>query len=266
MGLGRWAVSGGRTLLGSLLEFVYPETCVLCGAESGERPWCAAGRLVGGLSWTDGPHLCRPCAERIGPDPVRSVLAGPDLSVHGGRRPCSDLVKVLGQWKYHGVRGLAWPLSGLLTAAVGAAIARDGPVDLLVPVALHSRRRRIRGFNQAEVLAQLAGHQLGIQVAGGLLERVRTTGQQAKLKTAADRRRNLAGAFVVRPGLEPAAGRRIGLVDDLVTSGATCGAAAAALTGAGWEVTWIAALGVAVAAGAAGTGPLETAISGSASV
>lgn len=154
---------------------------------------------------------------------------------------------MLGQWKYHGVRGLAWPLAGLLTGAVGAAVSREGAVDLLVPIALHDRRRRVRGFNQAEVLARLSGFDHGLAVAAALLQRTRSTGQQAKLKTVAARRSNLTGAFAAQ---RPASGGlRVGLVDDLVTSGSTCESAAAALTAQGWQVCWVAALGLAAATG-----------------
>lgn len=237
----------GRLLAGSLLDLVYPETCVLCGAIPGESPWCRPGPVVAGLSRHDAPHLCRSCADLMSPAPVGRVLANGKLPVHGGRNSSAELVEALGQWKYHGIRGLAWPLAGLLTCAVGAAIGRDGAVDFLVPIALHGRRHRLRGFNQSEVLARLSGLEHDLSVAATLLRRTRSTGQQAKLKSVAARKMNLTGAFAAQ---KPTDGRlRIGLVDDLVTSGSTCESAAAVLAAQGWQVRWVAALGLAAAAG-----------------
>ncbi len=158
-----------RTVLRSLLNLVYPETCVRCGAEPGEQPWCPVGPVVPGLSWLDGAHLCAACADHIRPEPVRIRLPDLEPPVHGGVATASDLVEILGHWKYHGLRGLAWPLARLLGAAMVSAVDSDGPVDLVVPVALHRRRRRIRGYNQAEVLARLAGRQGGARAETRLL-------------------------------------------------------------------------------------------------
>jgi predicted amidophosphoribosyltransferase len=171
--------------------------------------------------------------------------------VHAGRATGPELVTVLGQWKYHGVRGLAWPLAPLACAAVAAAVAQDGAVGQLVPVALHGRRRRARGFNQAEVLARLATADApaGPAVRVDLLRRTRATGQQARLDTDDDRRRNVAGAFAAVRGPVPGDDCRVGLVDDLVTGGTTAEAAGAALQAAGWQVVWVAALGLAAGGG-----------------
>ncbi len=221
----------------------------MCGARPGECPWVPPGAAVAGTSWHDRPHLCQACATRLTGNVVCNALVPGGLPAFGCRRPSPELVAVLGQWKYHGVRGLAWPLAALLTSAMTAALAAGGAVDVLVPVPLHGRRRRERGFNQAEILARLAGRELGLPVAGGLLRRCRRTDQQARLGSVAARRRNLAGAFVA--GRDAVAGqrRRVGLVDDLITSGATCVAAREALTRAGWQVCWTVALGVAAGAG-----------------
>ncbi len=237
---------GGRTVLRSLLDLAYPENCVLCGAEHGECPWSVTGPLVAGLTRYDGPHLCRGCAEGLAPAVVSGILPKSGIPVYAGRTTGPELVSVLAQWKYHGVRGLAWPLAPLVRAAVDAAMSQDGSVDHLVPVSLHGRRRRMRGFNQAAVLARLAvaGHDIPVHTE--LLRRIRPTGQQAKLDTESARRHNVAGAFAAQkvpsgPGNRPV----VGLIDDLVTGGATCEAAVLALATAGWEVRWVAALGLA---------------------
>lgn len=102
---------------------------------------------------------------------------------------------------------------------------------LLVPVPLHRARRRERGFDQAEWLARAVGQRLGLEVAVGVLGRQRPTLPQGDPRVTS-RDRNVAGAFtVVRP--LRVVGRRIVLVDDVFTSGATARCCAEVLRGAG---------------------------------
>jgi len=248
-----------RLVVGSLLEFVYPQTCVLCDAHQGEQPWCTPGALLAGLQWYDGPHLCWPCSQRLQPAVVNGALPDSGVAVYAGRPTGPQLVSVLGQWKYHGVRGLAWPLAQLVGAAVATANAAR-PVDYLVPIPLHRRRQRVRSFNQAAVLAHLAAADAHLAAADAhlawpavpavrtdVLRRVRATGQQAKLKNDMAREVNLAGAFAAVRAPAGSLRPTVGLVDDLVTGGATCDAATRALQAAGWDVRWVAALGLAAA-------------------
>lgn len=136
-----------------------------------------------------------------------------------------DVVHAL---KYDGRRSIAPPLASLM-AAQGRAIL-DG-ADFVIPVPLHQRRRRERGFNQAEDLAR----GLGVPVLDAL-RRVKATHPQVDLP--ADRRRtNVDGAFDIRwrgrSELRPLATLTLVLVDDVTTTGATLEACAAALKQAG---------------------------------
>jgi len=103
--------------------------------------------------------------------------------------------------------------------------------DLLVPVPLYARREARRGYNQAQVLAHALGTQLGLPTASRTLQRVRDTTSQTRLNREA-RRRNVADAFVVFPGLE-LTGVTVTLVDDVATTGATLNACATILLEAG---------------------------------
>jgi len=138
----------------------------------------------------------------------------------------------------------------LLSEPLTAALKAWGPVEALVPVALHRRRRRIRGFNQAEILARLVARGTEAKVRTDILVRHRNTGQQAKITTSEQRRGNLAAAFRSTSPADPdpgagAGSRRVVLVDDLVTSGCTALAAAQSLGWAGWNVQGVLALGLA---------------------
>ncbi|NCQ34670.1 ComF family protein [bacterium] len=196
-----------------------------------------------GLRPYDRPHTCESCARGLSlPGTVGGDLPS-GLPAWGGLATTGDLVSVVGDWKYHGLRGLVWALAlPLLRATRERARKGRGPL-VLVPVPLHPGRRRRRGFNQAELLAQLVGRAADMPVRPDLLRRHFNTGQQAKISHEAQRRSNVRGAFTASPG---AAGvRNIWLVDDLVTSGATAEAAAAGLRAGGAEVAGILGVGLA---------------------
>jgi len=237
----------------SMLELVYPERCVLCGVENGKALWVPHGDRVAGLRFWDETHLCLTCAAGLGAGPVSGRVGAGDgggLQVVAAASTNPDLVKLVGQFKYHGVRGLAWPLARMLREPLAAACAGCGVVDALAPVALHPRRRRVRGFNQAEILARLLSMGSETPVLTDVLVRYRNTGQQAKITSSRDRRRNLAASFKAVPpsgskGGRPVGATRIGLVDDLVTSGWTAASAAESLRAVGWDVRWVLALGLA---------------------
>jgi ComF family protein len=127
-------------------------------------------------------------------------------------------------YKYGRVQTLARPLADLALAA----LPRDERFDALVPVPLHWRRRWARGFNQSELLARLISRRTGIPMLPALV-RTRSTAAQAGLSNTG-RRRNVAHAFRCRrlPGRR-LQGRRILLLDDVMTTGSTAAACAAAL-------------------------------------
>lgn len=230
----------------------------MCGARRGEVAWAARGPRCRGLRFYDTSFLCAACEAGLATGVVLGEVAdAPDggLPAVGAARTNPDLVRLVGRFKYHGIRGLAWPLTRLLAPALAEGSQVHGTVEALVPVPLHRRRRRTRGFNQAEVLSRGLAEMAGLPVLDGILMRSRSTQQQAKLRGTEGRRCNLAGAFRARAFRVRAAGvggsgetgrvRRVCLVDDLVTSGWTVRAATEALQKAGWKVAWVLALGLA---------------------
>jgi ComF family protein len=134
------------------------------------------------------------------------------------------------QFKYQGRPYLAGTMARLMVTVIHKESV--AVFDGLVPVPLFPARLREREFNQAWVLAERLSRDVDVPVLS-LLERVKNTRSQALL-CEKDRRANVEGAFRVFPG-QDLSGQRLLLVDDILTTGATAGAAAAALKEAGAE-------------------------------
>lgn len=157
----------------------------------------------------------------------RRGLPSIDVLVCGGSYASSpELREAIRRFKYRRIESYGVELGRML--AETSAFLRDRPSPVLCPVPLHWTRRFFRGFNQAEALARSVADARGWPVAE-LLRRVRPTGSQAK-RSHAERRTALRDAFAWNGDGVPA---RVVLVDDVVTSGATLEACAAALRGAG---------------------------------
>ena len=226
------------------LALLFPPTCALCG-EPGQRceicdPCCAD------LPWIrHGCSLCsRPLPPAAAPGPCGHCRWPPTALA----RVIAGLVyeypvdRLVAGCKYRGRLELGQVLGELLAARIAVAARQPGwqPPDLLLPVPLHPAREASRGFNQAAEIARVLQRRLGIPVARRLARRLRATPEQAALGAEA-RAANLRGAFAVGEGC---AGRRIALVDDVITTGATAIALAQAARAAGAEDVqcWVVAL------------------------
>ena len=170
-----------------------------------------------------GEPLCPPCRGRLrwlGPDPV--VACGVEVwAPVAYEGPGRALVRGL---KYRGAAGLAEPMAAAICAG---APWLDG---VLAPVPLHPRRRRQRGYNQAERLAAALHRRCGLEVADCLERRGPAAARQVG-RGRAERRAGPGLAMSVKDGAE--APERAVLVDDVCTTGATLAACAAALRAAG---------------------------------
>jgi ComF family protein len=209
----------------ALLDLLFPPRCVACGQAGA---WLCSACLA--RVPTLRPPLCAHCGlsqARIGLcskcqdtssylETIRSVA--PHLW------PLRPAVHAL---KYEGLRAVAAPLAELLAQCW---LAEGSPADVIVPVPLHPRRVRQRGYNQSALLAQALGLRLGVPVRCQVLARQRDTRSQVGL-SAWERRDNVWGAFVC--GDNGLSGMRILLVDDVFTTGATLEACAHALRAAG---------------------------------
>lgn len=122
------------------------------------------------------------------------------------------------------------PLNRPLARFMADALPRDRRFDVVIPMPLHWRRKWQRGFNQSELLAKAMARRCGARMVNAV-RRSRATRTQAGLSDS-ERRENVAGVFRVTRRLA-VAGRRVLLIDDVMTTGATAGACALALKNAG---------------------------------
>ncbi len=191
------------------VTLITPPVCEHCGLP------LASWRSLGGGHARVG--LCARCRRRASAiDQARSA------GLYEGA-----LRDILHAFKYDARRSLAAPLAALVRQHAGVVLIG---VDVVVPVPLHRARERARGFNQAEDLARAMATAPRLPVRRAL-RRVRATRTQADLP-AAQRHRNVRDAFAIaRDGA--LAGRRVLLVDDVSTTGATLEACARVLKAAG---------------------------------
>jgi ComF family protein len=135
--------------------------------------------------------------------------------------------------KYRSLKALAPSLAQLLKGYLDTAPL---PGEVLVPVPLHPRRLRERGYNQSGLLARELGKLTGLRVVEGSLHRLRNTPPQARATSVAVRRSNVAGAFA--SGDHQLQQKQVLLIDDVCTTGATLDACAVALKTAGATSVW----------------------------
>ncbi|MDZ7585499.1 MAG: ComF family protein [Thiobacillus sp.] len=219
----------------SIFRQLVPSTCLLCGTTSGTAPLC--GACLAGLPWHRQPQ-CPRCA-----------IPTPDGQVCGAclkHPPAFDrsraalayafpLDRLIPRLKYNGRLAIAPALGECLAASVA-----PGPrPDCLIPMPLHAKRIRERGFNHATEVAREVAKRLDLPLDTDSCRRIRDTPPQMGLKHDA-RRRNVRGAFVCTGDVR---GRRIALIDDVMTTGTSLDELAKTLKQAGaLEVeTWVVA-------------------------
>lgn len=223
----RWACDALR----GVVDLVYPPVCAVCHA-AGDAAICPACRadfrpppqpacLLCGGPILPGAGLCHACT---------ASAPGRFAAVHAAGRYEGALRGAILALKYGRRRRLAAPLGEFLAEHLAGTLDAPG-AWLLVPVPLHRSRLRERGFNQSELLAGAVAASLGGGVEGEALVRVRRTRPQASLP-AHKRAANIANAFALRRP-ERVAGRRVLIVDDVVTTLSTVSECARVLTDGG---------------------------------
>ncbi len=239
-----WAHLTGvfKGLAGAVLDFVYPPYCCLCGSrlQEGERVVCEdCWEKVKPLQ---GP-FCPKCGYPIKPDVEGCLMCQQrGWSFHrvgvlsNFQSPVQQLVHLL---KYKGKRSVGTRLGAMLSQVLQDRPQWQG-ADLIIPVPLHKSRLRERGYNQSLLVAKALSEKLQKPLRPELLMRKRNTRSQTKLDVA-QRVENVSGAFQVNHP-EEIWGRRIILVDDVITTGATADACSRSLLDAGAKEVLVAAV------------------------
>ncbi len=213
----------------SALDLLFPIHCLGCGREG--KLICAT--CTGGLARLSQPY-CAACAQPNAKLRCRWCAETP-LAIDGIRAPFlmeGPIRQAVHNLKYRGVRAAAPELGRLL-----AQYLADHPVpgEVVVPVPLHPRRLRSRGYNQSALLARELAKLAGLGLNERLLARIKDAPPQVQAATRDQRRSRVDGSFKCAGAV---AGRAVLLVDDVATTGSTLSACAAALKAAGAASVW----------------------------
>jgi len=256
------SASTRNTVAETLWRAAYPEQCVWCGAVLGldRRHFCEACWRK--LPWI-GEHACSRCGSQVAPHAVTkggcAACRGLRLAFERVAAPFryeGTIRDLILQFKLAGRPSLVYILGRLLCDHLAEGGVSQA-ADLVVPVPLHWRRRMWRGYNQARLLALEVGARFGLPVAHRALRRTRNTRSQTAL-TAVSRQANVRDAFAARAlsadqralsrlwaralGAVDLLGRRVLLVDDVMTTVATVNECARVLRRAGAAQVHVAVL------------------------
>lgn len=219
-----------RETITGLLDLVYPVKCLTCETfgESYLCPSCT--KLIS--------HVKRPFCIRCG-----HPQWGAECRNCSGRARSFSVARAAGEYsgvlrdaihafKYGGARMLADPLAGLLHEYLTERADMPwGRADCIVAVPIHPVRKRLRGYNQSELLAERLSHMTGLPLVRNAVVRIKSTRPQVEL-SGDERRANVRAAFLVRRP-EVVRGKTILLVDDVATTCATIHECSAALLSGG---------------------------------
>lgn len=213
------------------LDLLFPPWCIGCGRE-GNYICDSCQRLLPFIS----PPICPRCGRPLSQENLCPGCTEEQAEIDGIRSPFlfnGVIRQAIHELKYRNLRALAPLLAGFLNDFL---LENPVPGDVLVPVPIHRKRQRERGYNQSTLLARELGRRRGLPLVEDCLVRRNYTPAQARTSSAADRRENVAEAFACVD--ERLRGKQVLLIDDVSTSGATLDACAGALKSAGAEKVW----------------------------
>jgi len=216
---------------GIVVDFFFPQWCVGCGKEGAficQKCQRSLSRIM--------PPLCPRCGKPQFSGILCSSCVSWQAEIDGIRSPFQFdgvIRQAIYHLKYKNLRALATPLAKLLNDYL---VTNPIPGEVLMPVPLHHKRLRERGYNQSILLAHKLGKLTNLSVVDDYLIRERHSPPQARASTVNERRSNVAHAFTCRDHrLE---NKQVLLIDDVSTSGATLNACASALKASGVSSVW----------------------------
>lgn len=215
-----------KQLTGDFLDFIFPPVCANCG----KIGTLLCDSCIARMPVLHEPvcPLCGRPVKRSGQSCSRCQESPPSLNQIRAAVLFEDAVPhLIHQLKYNGMFALAEPFASIMASSWHHW---RHPVDVVVPIPLHRRREKARGYNQSEMLSRHLSRMLEIPQERHALKRVRNTPPQIEL-IAEDRAANVTGAFAADH--DSVRGRRILLIDDVCTTGSTLSEAARALSEAG---------------------------------
>lgn len=250
--LGAWA-GMAKAGLSRVADLALPPVCLGCGRGLDAHA-ALCGNCWAGVDFIERPFCAitgLPFAYEAGEGAVSAAAIANPPSYARARavmRYNEGSTRLIHRFKYND-RMEAAPAFARWLVRAGADLLAEA--DMVAPVPLHKRRLFSRRFNQSAELSRAVAHLAGIACAPGLLVRVRATRPQVGLSGDA-RRRNVAGAFRLAPGAAPLVkDRRVVLIDDVMTTGATAEACARVLVAAGAAQVSVLCLARVVPAGGA---------------
>ena len=218
-------------LKGMALDLLFPQHCVGCGKE-GEFLCCSCRQSLPRIT----PPLCPRCGRPQPSGILCPSCVGWSAKIDGIRSPFrfdGAMREAIHQLKYRNLRALAVPLAKLLQDYL---TTDPVPAEVLVPVPLHRKRLRERGYNQSSLLAQQLGKLADLPIVDDCLIRQRHAPPQARTATVEERQSHVTDAFACRD--HRLRDKQVLLIDDVSTSGATLDACAAALKAGGATSVW----------------------------
>ena len=222
----------------ALSELLFPSSiyCISCGSLiDGSRPYALCDSCMRSFHWTNG-RVCAKCGKALQEEYHHDLCLDCREAVRFFTRGFSCVQygiherELLLKFKYSGKTYIGEKLARIMadrleTENLGA--------ELVIPVPMHSKKKRKRGYNQAEIIASELAKKLCVPYSGSLLKRSGNTAAMSRL-AAEERRMNIEGAFVVSAyAAEVIAGKRVLLVDDIYTTGSTASECSRVLLSAG---------------------------------
>ncbi len=201
---------------GGILEFIYPSSCLICNTYIGNAG-LICDRCWAKVDYLDLP-VCGDCGQQISGNLKCPACPNENsFPVIALGQYIDPLKEIIHRFKYSHFRNLGYILGERLIDKHALAIMKARP-DIIISVPLHSYRLKSRGFNQAADLADKISDSLEIQVDHNSLVKLRRTRDQARLDSRS-RKFNLRGSFgVINDELK---GRRVLIIDDVMTTGST---------------------------------------------